>query len=252
MICWCRRSAEIVLEGFISPDPEHIYVGRPVQRIPRLLRRQQIAQAYLPRRPASPTATIRSFMAAYRRQSRANQRGQHLDAGDVLGDGLALPSNRRVCRISPACGAANGRRPCAFRFANPTAATRNRWPPRCGDVIWATTRQASSSSSTTISIFTIGKRSSGRFVIGSTPASAIFHCLPARAGRCSTRACRLEDRNSVKYGHGSWTRVLIDATINWQLQPQEQYGGNRYPAVGTTISNEMAEKLKKRWSEYGF
>ena len=28
----------------------------------------------------------------------------------------------------------------------------------------------------------------------------------------------LEDRNSVKYGHGSWTRVLIDATINWQLQ----------------------------------
>jgi hypothetical protein len=62
----------------------------------------------------------------------------------------------------------------------------------------------------------------------------------------------LEERNSVKYGHGSWTRVLIDATINWELQPQEQYGGNRYPAVGTAISNEMAEKLKKRWSEYGF
>ncbi len=55
----------------------------------------------------------------------------------------------------------------------------------------------------------------------------------------------LEDRNSVKYGHGSWTRVLIDATINWQLQPQEQYGGNRYPAVGTSISNEMAEQAKK-------
>jgi 4-hydroxy-3-polyprenylbenzoate decarboxylase len=62
----------------------------------------------------------------------------------------------------------------------------------------------------------------------------------------------LEDRNSVKYGHGSWTRVLIDATINWQLQPQEQYGGDRYPAVGTSISPEIAQVVKRRWKEYGF
>jgi 4-hydroxy-3-polyprenylbenzoate decarboxylase len=62
----------------------------------------------------------------------------------------------------------------------------------------------------------------------------------------------LEDRNSVKYGHGSWTRVLIDATVNWQLQPQEQYGGNRYPPVGTSISAEMANTVKRRWKEYGF
>jgi hypothetical protein len=45
--------------------------------------------------------------------------------------------------------------------------------------------------------------------------------------------------------------MLIDATINWQLQPQEQYGGNRYPAVGTTISQQTADKLKRRWQEYG-
>jgi 4-hydroxy-3-polyprenylbenzoate decarboxylase len=62
----------------------------------------------------------------------------------------------------------------------------------------------------------------------------------------------LEERNSVKYGHGSWTRMLIDATINWQLQPQEQYGGNRYPAVGTTVSPAMTERLTTRWREYGF
>ncbi|HWP22628.1 MAG TPA: UbiD family decarboxylase [Candidatus Binatia bacterium] len=61
----------------------------------------------------------------------------------------------------------------------------------------------------------------------------------------------LAERNSVKYGHGSWTRVLIDATINWQLEPQEQYGGERYPAVGTAISSAMADKLKRRWEEYG-
>ena len=62
----------------------------------------------------------------------------------------------------------------------------------------------------------------------------------------------LEERNSVKYGHGLWTRVLIDATINWQLQPQEQYGGERYPPVGTAVSPAMAERLKRRWKEYGF
>jgi hypothetical protein len=45
---------------------------------------------------------------------------------------------------------------------------------------------------------------------------------------------------------------LIDATINWQLQPQEQYGGNRYPAVGTTVSPAMTERLTTRWREYGF
>lgn len=62
----------------------------------------------------------------------------------------------------------------------------------------------------------------------------------------------LEDRNSVKYGHGLWTRVLVDATINWSLEPQEQYGGNRYPPLGTTISDAMTERLNLRWKEYGF
>jgi UbiD family decarboxylase len=62
----------------------------------------------------------------------------------------------------------------------------------------------------------------------------------------------LEERNSVKYGHGHWTRVLIDATINWRLEPQEQYGGERYPPLGTAVSPGMAERLKRRWKEYGF
>jgi len=45
---------------------------------------------------------------------------------------------------------------------------------------------------------------------------------------------------------------LVDATINWALEPQEQYGGNRYPPLGTTISAEMEATVKRRWSEYGF
>ena len=53
--------------------------------------------------------------------------------------------------------------------------------------------------------------------------------LPARAARCSIRACPWKTATRSNTATVSWTRVLIDATINWQLQPQEQYGGNRYP-----------------------
>lgn len=60
------------------------------------------------------------------------------------------------------------------------------------------------------------------------------------------------ERDAVKYGQGQWTRVLIDATINWELEPQEQYDGQRYPPLATVYSREMAERVRKRWQEYGF
>ena len=76
--------------------------------------------------------------------------------------------------------------------------------------------------------------------------------FPGSSGSMLDPSVPLADRNSVKYGHGLWTRVLVDATINWALEPQEQYGGNRYPPLGTTISAEMEATVKRRWSEYGF
>ena len=78
---------------------------------------------------------------------------------------------------------------------------------------------------------------------------ATFH---GTSGSMLDPSVPLEERDSVKYGHGKWTRVLIDATINWELQPQEQYNGNRYPPLGTAISDRMSETLKRRWKEYGF
>jgi 3-polyprenyl-4-hydroxybenzoate decarboxylase len=76
--------------------------------------------------------------------------------------------------------------------------------------------------------------------------------FPGTSGSMLDPSVPSEERDSVKFGHGKWTRVLIDATINWELEPQEQYGGNRYPPLGTAISPEMAETLKRRWKEYGF
>ena len=62
----------------------------------------------------------------------------------------------------------------------------------------------------------------------------------------------LEDRDRKKYGLGQWTRVLIDATINWKHEPRPEYGGNRYPPLATDIDPEHDALVKKRWNEYGF
>jgi 4-hydroxy-3-polyprenylbenzoate decarboxylase len=76
--------------------------------------------------------------------------------------------------------------------------------------------------------------------------------FPGTSGSMLDPSVPLEQRDAVKYGHGKWTRVLIDATINWELEPQQQYGGDRYPPLSTVVSKAMDEKIKKRWREYGF
>jgi 3-polyprenyl-4-hydroxybenzoate decarboxylase len=61
----------------------------------------------------------------------------------------------------------------------------------------------------------------------------------------------VSQRDIIKYGPGKWTRVLIDATVNWDLEPQEQYGGKREPPLCTKITPEIAELINRRWHEYG-
>lgn len=61
----------------------------------------------------------------------------------------------------------------------------------------------------------------------------------------------LPQRDIMKYGQGKWTRVLIDATVNWDLEPEERYGGRREPPLCTQILPEIAELINQRWAEYG-
>ena len=61
----------------------------------------------------------------------------------------------------------------------------------------------------------------------------------------------LAQRDVAKYGQGKWCRVLIDATINWELEIEAQYGGSRYPALATEVDPESAALVEKRWKEYG-
>lgn len=61
----------------------------------------------------------------------------------------------------------------------------------------------------------------------------------------------LPQRDVMKFGAGKCTRVLIDATVNWNLEPEEQYGGRREPPRCTGISPKIAELTSRRWKEYG-
>src|SRR4029453_12313608 len=69
--------------------------------------------------------------------------------------------------------------------------------------------------------------------------------FPGTSGSMLDPSVPSEERDSVKYGHGKWTRVLIDATINWELEPQEQNGGNRYPPLGTGILHRISARIEK-------
>ena len=61
----------------------------------------------------------------------------------------------------------------------------------------------------------------------------------------------LPQRDIRKYRAGKWTRMLIDATVNWDLEPKEQYGWRREPPLCTEIPDDTAALVNSRWSDYG-
>jgi 3-polyprenyl-4-hydroxybenzoate decarboxylase len=61
----------------------------------------------------------------------------------------------------------------------------------------------------------------------------------------------LNERDSVKYGHGTWSPVFLDATIDWNLEPQAQYGNKRFPPKASEVSPKTEQLVKQRWQEYG-
>ena len=75
--------------------------------------------------------------------------------------------------------------------------------------------------------------------------------FPGTFGSVLDPSVPLNERNVMKYGQGKWARILVDATINWELEPQEQYGGERFPALCTEIHPDDEKVIKRRWKEYG-
>jgi hypothetical protein len=74
--------------------------------------------------------------------------------------------------------------------------------------------------------------------------------MPATFGLGLDPSTRKRDRNPTLFGTGKWNRVLIDATINLDYDPDPEFGGERYPPTVWPKAEDV-EAAKKRWSELG-
>lgn len=74
--------------------------------------------------------------------------------------------------------------------------------------------------------------------------------FPGCSGSIMDPSTRLEDRDPVKYGTGKWNRLLIDATMNWDFPRRPEWGNNFYPPLNR-FNEEILESVRKRWKEYG-
>src|SRR5215470_13564928 len=74
--------------------------------------------------------------------------------------------------------------------------------------------------------------------------------MPATFGLGLDPSTRKRDRNTTLYGTGKWHRVLIDATMNLDYDPDPEYGGARFPP---TVWPEKADvdAAWARWQELG-
>ena len=57
--------------------------------------------------------------------------------------------------------------------------------------------------------------------------------------------------NPALFGTGKWNRVLIDATMNLDYDPDPDLGGARFPPT-VWPKEEDIEAARKRWAELGF
>jgi|TARA_B100000315_G_scaffold249055_1_gene279726 4-hydroxy-3-polyprenylbenzoate decarboxylase len=71
---------------------------------------------------------------------------------------------------------------------------------------------------------------------------------PANWGAGLDPSTRKRDANVHQFGTGKWNRVLIDATINLDYQPDAD--GNRYPP-SVRLSDEDSAAVRARWKELG-
>lgn len=84
------------------------------------------------------------------------------------------------------------------------------------------------------------------------PARGIV-VFPATGGDPLNPSQAAEDKDELKYGSGNINRLLIDATIDWNTHPRrEEWGNRRFPPRCGEAPPEIQELVKRRWSEYGF
>ena len=75
--------------------------------------------------------------------------------------------------------------------------------------------------------------------------------FPATGGDPLNPSLAEEDKDELKYGSGKINRLLIDATIDWNTHPKRpEWGNKRFPPRCAGVPPEIEELVKSRWSEY--
>jgi 4-hydroxy-3-polyprenylbenzoate decarboxylase len=74
--------------------------------------------------------------------------------------------------------------------------------------------------------------------------------MPSTFGLGLDPSTRKRDRNPTLYGTGKWNRVLIDATMNLDYDPDPDFGGARFPPKAWPEQTDI-DAAMKRWKELG-
>jgi 4-hydroxy-3-polyprenylbenzoate decarboxylase len=74
--------------------------------------------------------------------------------------------------------------------------------------------------------------------------------MPGTFGLGLDPSTRRRDRNPALFGTGKWNRVLIDATMNIDYDPDPDLGGARFPPTVWPAEGDVAA-VKARWAELG-
>src|SRR5262249_13721533 len=73
---------------------------------------------------------------------------------------------------------------------------------------------------------------------------------PSTFGAGLDPSTRKRDRNPALFGTGKWNRVLIDATMNLDYDPDPDFGGARFSPTGWPARKDIAT-AKARWAGPG-
>ena len=73
---------------------------------------------------------------------------------------------------------------------------------------------------------------------------------PSTFGAGLDPSTRKRDRNAALFGTGKWARVLIDATMNLDYDPDPDFGGARFPPLVWPLEEDR-KAAHARWKELG-
>ena len=83
------------------------------------------------------------------------------------------------------------------------------------------------------------------------PGSDDIVVFPGSFGSPIDPSTPMEDRALADLGSGIWNRMLIDATKTWRYPARPEWGGAKFPPTVAPADEDLA-LVRERWEQYGF